>query len=541
MNCHFHAPMPDNVPACSMAPGMKEREELKKELARQSALTIEIPVIINGKEIYTEKRVPVAAPHNHSMILAQCSQADEKLLKESVEAAMAAKAKWEALPREHRFAIFEKAAGLIEGKYRYIISAAVMLGQSKTAWEAECDAPDELCDLIRYGIHFADNLYSQQPKCTPGVFNRVVYRPLEGFVCAVTPFNFASICGNLPAAPAIMGNVVVWKPATTAVLASYYIMKAFVEAGVPAGVINFVPSRGSDISKYVLSDYRMAGFHFTGSTEVFKDIWKNIGNNISNYRSYPRLVGETGGKDYIFATESANIDALVTAMIRGAYEYSGQKCSALSRCYIPQRIWPEVKEKLLNEIATIKVGDIADFTNFFGAVIDKNAFDEITSYIDAAKESPDADVLCGGYDGSKGWFVYPTLIQARNVNYVTMIKELFGPVLTVYVYGEDEYDTMVDHCANSSAYALTGAVFSENRAQITDLEERLRHSAGNFCINDKPTGALCGQQPFGGARGSGTNDKAGSILNMIRWMSPQTVKENFCPPEDYRYPYMDAE
>lgn len=338
-----------------------------------------------------------------------------------------------------------------------------------------------------------------------------------------------------------MGNVVVWKPATTAVLASYYIMKAFVEAGVPAGVINFVPSRGSDISKYVLSDYRMAGFHFTGSTEVFKDIWKNIGNNISNYRSYPRLVGETGGKDYIFATESANIDALVTAMIRGAYEYSGQKCSALSRCYIPQRIWPEVKEKLLNEIATIKVGDIADFTNFFGAVIDKNAFEEITSYIDAAKESPDADVLCGGYDGSKGWFVYPTLIQARNVNYVTMIKELFGPVLTVYVYGEDEYDTMVDHCANSSAYALTGAVFSENRAQITDLEERLRHSAGNFCINDKPTGALCGQQPFGGARGSGTNDKAGSILNMIRWMSPQTVKENFCPPEDYRYPYMDAE
>ena len=541
MNCHFHAPMPENVPACAMAPGMIEREELKKELARQSANPIVIPAIINGKEVFTERRITVTAPHNHSLVLAECCQVDEKLLKEAVEAAMAAKKAYEALPVEHRFAIFEKAAQLIEGKYRYVISAAVMLGQSKTAWEAECDAPDELCDLMRYGIHFADNLYSQQPKCTPGVFNRVVYRPLEGFVCAVTPFNFASICGNLPAAPAIMGNVVVWKPATTAVLASYYIMKAFVEAGVPAGVINFVPSRGSDVSKYVLSDPRMAGFHFTGSTDVFKDIWKNIGNNIANYRSYPRLVGETGGKDYIFATESANIGALVAAMIRGAYEYSGQKCSALSRCYVPAKIWPEVKEKLLKEIATIKVGDIADFTNFLGAVIDKSAFEEITSYIDAAKESPDAEVLCGGYDGSKGWFVYPTLIQAKDVNYVTMIKELFGPVLTVYVYGEEEYDKMVDHCANSSIYALTGAVFSEDRAQIADLEERLRHAEGNFCINDKPTGALCGQQPFGGARGSGTNDKAGSILNMIRWMSPQTVKENFCPPEDYRYPYMEEE
>lgn len=541
MNCHFHAPMPENVPACAMAPGMIEREELKKELARQSANPIVIPAIINGKEVFTDRRITVTAPHNHSLVLAECCQVDEKLLKEAVEAAMAAKKAYEALPVEHRFAIFEKAAQLIEGKYRYVISAAVMLGQSKTAWEAECDAPDELCDLMRYGIHFADNLYSQQPKCTPGVFNRVVYRPLEGFVCAVTPFNFASICGNLPAAPAIMGNVVVWKPATTAVLASYYIMKAFVEAGVPAGVINFVPSRGSDVSKYVLSDPRMAGFHFTGSTDVFKDIWKNIGNNIANYRSYPRLVGETGGKDYIFATESANIDALVAAMIRGAYEYSGQKCSALSRCYVPAKIWPEVKEKLLKEIATIKVGDIADFTNFLGAVIDKSAFEEITSYINAAKESPDAEVLCGGYDGSKGWFVYPTLIQAKDVNYVTMIKELFGPVLTVYVYGEEEYDKMVDHCANSSIYALTGAVFSEDRAQIADLEERLRHAEGNFCINDKPTGALCGQQPFGGARGSGTNDKAGSILNMIRWMSPQTVKENFCPPEDYRYPYMEEE
>lgn len=538
MNSHFYVPSPDNVPACSMAPGTEERAALKKELERQSANPIVIPAIINGKEVFTEDRYKVTAPHKHSLVLAEWCRCDEKLLKESVDTAMAAKEDWEKLPAEHRFAIFEKAAQLIQGKYRFVITAAVMLGQSKTAWEAECDSPDELCDLIRYGIHFADQLYSMQPKPTPGMFNRLVYRPLEGFVCAVTPFNFAAINGNLPAAPAIMGNVVVWKPAITAILASYYIMKAFQEAGVPDGVINFIPCRGSDVSKHVLSDPRLAGFHFTGSTEVFKSTWKLIGENIDKYRSYPRLVGETGGKDYIFATESANIDALVTAMIRGAYEYSGQKCSALSRCYVPAKIWPQLKEKLLKEISTIKVGDVTDFTNFLGAVIDKNAFDEITGYIDAAKKSPDADVLCGGYDGTVGWFIYPTLIQAKTPNYITMIKELFAPVLTVYVYGEDEYDAMVDHCANSSIYALTGSIFCEDRKEIAYLEDHLRHSAGNFNINDKPTGALTGQQPFGGARGSGTNDKAGSIFNMIRWMSPQTIRENLCPPENYRYPYM---
>ena len=541
MNSNFRVQRPENVPACPMSPGIEERYELQRELERQSVNPIVIPAIINGREIFTEDRYKVTAPHNHSLVLAECCRCGEELLKESIESAMAAKEAWEKLPKEHRFAVFEQAAQLIELKYRYVIEAAVMLCQSKTPWEAECDSPDELCDLIRYGIHFADELYSMQPKSTWGIFNRLVYRPLEGFVCAVTPFNFASITGNLPAAPAIMGNVVVWKPATAAVLTAYYIMKAFQEAGVPAGVINFIPCRGADISRYVLTDPRLAGFHFTGSTAVFKDAWKLIGDNINNYRSYSRLVGETGGKDYIFATESADPDALVTAMIMGAYEYSGQKCSALSRCYVPAKIWPALKEKLLAEIATIKVGDVADFSNFLGAVIDKAAFEEITSYIDAARKSPDAEVLCGGYDGSQGWFVYPTLIQAKTPNYVTMIKELFGPVLTVYVYSPEEYDEMVAHCANSSAYALTGAVFCRDRAQIADLEERLRHSAGNFCINDKPTGALCGQQPFGGARGSGTNDKAGSILNMIRWMSPQNVKENFCPPDNYRYPYMEKE
>ncbi len=528
---------PENVPACAMAPGMKERELLKKELERQSRNPIVIPAVIDGKEVYTEDRYTVTAPHDHQLKLAECCRLSPEQLKEAVDAAMNAKEKWEALPVEHRLAVFEKAADLIEGKYRYVITAAVMLGQSKTAWEAECDAPDELCDLLRYGVHFANELYERQPKKTPHVMNRLEYRPLEGFVCAVTPFNFASIAGNLPGAPAIMGNVVVWKPSTTAVLSSWYIMKAFLEAGVPAGVINFIPCRGADVSNYVLSDPRLGGFHFTGSTEVFKAAWKLIGENIDRYRSYPKLVGETGGKDYIFASKSADVDALVTALIRGAYEFSGQKCSAVSRSYIPAAIWPEVKEKLLKEIATIKVGDIADFRNFLGAVIDRASFQRSAEVIDRVKQSEDAELLCGGYDGSKGWFVYPTLIQAKKPDYFTMVQELFAPILSVYVYEEEEYDKVVDLCANSSMYALTGAIFSNDREEIAALEKKLRHSAGNFAINDKPTGALCGQQPFGGARGSGTNDKAGSIFNMMRWMSPQAVKENYAPPTDYRYPY----
>ena len=534
-------PQPENVPACMMAPGTEERRLLKEELDRQIREPVTIPVVINGEEIFTDTRIAVKAPHDHSLNLGETCQADGDLLKKAVNAAMEAKKAWEALPKEHRFAIFRKAADLIEGKYRYRITAAIMLNQSKTPLEGGADAPEELCDMLRYNVHFADTLYSMQPKQVGHYINRVEYRPLEGFVCAITPFNFASIGGNLPAAPAIMGNTVVWKPATTATLACWYIMQAYMEAGIPAGVINFVPSKGSDISQYVIADSRLGGFHFTGSTDVFKSVWKQIGENIDNYRSYPRMVGETGGKDYIFATKHADIRALVTALIRGAFEYQGQKCSAASRAYIPESIWPEVKELLLSEIKTIRVGDIRDFRNFMGAVIDGNSYRNTVKYIEDAKASAEADVLCTGYDDSKGWFIEPTVIEVKNPDYVTMRDELFAPVLSVYVYGDDEYEAMIDHCANASMYALTGAVFSQDRNEIAYLEEKMRHSAGNFNINEKTTGALVGQQPFGGARGSGTDDKAGSMLNLIRWVEPQTVRENMTPPQDYRYVYMDAE
>jgi 1-pyrroline-5-carboxylate dehydrogenase len=538
MNSHFHSPKPQNVPPCSFVPGTPERALLKEELARQSKKTITIPVIINGEEIYTKDRFVVTAPHDHSLVLAECCLADKDLLQKAVSAAMSAKASWEKLPSEHRLALFAKTAELIEGKYRYTLTAATMLGQSKTAWEAECDSPDELCDLLRYGVYYADQLYSRQPDNTSGVYNRMIYRPLEGFVLAITPFNFASIGGNLPGAPAIMGNTVVWKPSKGSVLSNYYIMKCFMEAGIPAGVINFVPSKGSDVSRYVVSDGRFAGLHFTGSTSVFQDLWKQIGNNIHNYRSYPRLVGETGGKDFLFACADCDPKALVCAMIRGAFEYQGQKCSAISRAYIPESIWPQIKELMFEETAKIKAGDITDFTNFMGAVIDEAAFNDITRYIDVAKASDCAEVFGGNYDATNGWFIEPTIICTRNPNYETMQTELFGPVLTIYIFPDEEFDAAVEHCANSSIYALTGSIFANNRALIAGLEEKLRHAAGNFCINDKPTGALCGQQPFGGARGSGTNDKAGSILNMVRWVSAQCVKENFIPPTDFRYPFM---
>lgn len=539
MNGHFRIQSPDNVMPCDMAPGMEERDLLKAELERQSsAEPIVIPAIINGKEVYTDTRFKVTAPHDHSLVLAEYCQVDEELLKEAVEASMTAKEEWEALPKEHRFAIFEKAALLIEGKYRYLITAATMLGQSKTPWEGDADSPGELCDLIRYSMFSLDELYGRQPKMLRGVFNRQEYRPLEGFICAISPFNFTALGGYLPASPAIAGNVVVWKPASTSVLSNYYVMKAFMEAGLPAGVINFVPSRGSDISKVVIADPRLAGVHFTGSTKTFKDIWKQTGENIHNYRSYPRLVGETGGKDYIFATESSNQDALVASLIRGAYEYSGQKCSATSRAYIPAKIWAEIREKLLSEIKTVKAGDIKDFTNFLGAVIDESSFNKIAKYIEDAKSSPDAELLCGGYDGSKGWFIDPTLIQVKTPDYITMKEELFGPVLSVYVYEENEYDAMVDHCANSSEYALTGAIHCQDRAEIASLVNKLRNSAGVFYINDKSSGALTGHLPFAGGRGSGTNDKTGSLTNMSRWVSLQSIKDNLTPVEDYRFPYM---
>ena len=537
-NGYFAIPQPKNEPVKSYLPGSEERRLLKEELDRQSKLKVEIPIIIGGKEYRTGKMGTCVMPHDHAHVLAEYHIAGEKELNLAAETAMKAKAEWEAMPWEHRAAIFLKAADLLTGKYRAKINAATMLGQSKTAFQAEIDSACELADFLRYNVYFASELYRDQPENSAGVWNRVEYRPLDGFVVAVSPFNFASIGGNLPTAPAIVGNTVIWKPAQTATLSNYYFMKLLEEAGVPAGVINFVPCRGSDVSRYLITNPHMAGFHFTGSTGVFQGVWSLVGENIQKYASYPRLVGETGGKDYIFAHPSADVEALASALVRGAFEYQGQKCSAASRAYIPESIWEPVKKIVMEETAKLVVGDPADFKTFMAAVIDKAAFESITEYIDYAKQSPDAEVLCGGYDGSKGYFVYPTVIQAAKADFKTMTEEIFGPVLTVYVYPDDKLEETLAEC-DSSPYALSGAIFANDRTAIVEMETALRNSAGNFYINDKPTGAVVGQQPFGGARASGTNDKAGSKLNLMRWMSPRTIKESFIPATAITYPYME--
>lgn len=540
-NAYYQLKMPTNEPVNSYAPGTAARESLKEELCRQSGLQVEIPVIIGGKEIHTAKTGTCVMPHDHQHVLAVYHMAGEEELKAAMEASMEAKKQWEEMPWEHRASIFLKAADLLAGPWRDKVNAAAMLGQSKTAYQAEIDAACELADFLRFNVYFAQQIYMQQPNNTKGVWNRTEYRPLDGFVAAISPFNFTSIGGNLCTAPALVGNTVVWKPASTAVLSNYYFYQVLCEAGLPAGVINFVPCAGSDMSKYVLSDPRLAGFHFTGSTAVFSGVWSLVGENIRRYHSYPRLVGETGGKDFIFAHKSAQVEALVSAMVRGAYEYQGQKCSAASRAFIPASLWPEVKEKVLAEIAKIKVGDVQDFTNFMGAVIDQKAFKSITGYIDYAKESADAEVLCGGYDGSRGWFVYPTLIQAKKPDFKTMAEEIFGPVLTVYVYPDEEMEATLKVCDEASPYALTGAIFAQDRQVIVEMERSLRNTAGNFYINDKPTGAVIGQQPFGGGRASGTNDKAGSLLNLYRWISPRSIKESFVPASEIAYPFMEEE
>lgn len=540
-NAYYQLKMPTNEPVNSYAPGTAARESLKEELRRQSGLQVEIPVIIGGKEIHTAKTGTCVMPHDHQHVLAVYHMAGEEELKAAMEASMEAKKQWEEMPWEHRASIFLKAADLLAGPWRDKVNAAAMLGQSKTAYQAEIDAACELADFLRFNVYFAQQIYMQQPNNTKGVWNRTEYRPLDGFVAAISPFNFTSIGGNLCTAPALVGNTVVWKPASTAVLSNYYFYQVLCEAGLPAGVINFVPCAGSDMSKYVLSDPRLAGFHFTGSTAVFSGVWSLVGENIRRYHSYPRLVGETGGKDFIFAHKSAQVEALVSAMVRGAYEYQGQKCSAASRAFIPASLWPEVKEKVLAEIAKIKVGDVQDFTNFMGAVIDQKAFKSITGYIDYAKESADAEVLCGGYDGSRGWFVYPTLIQAKKPDFKTMAEEIFGPVLTVYVYPDEEMEATLKVCDEASPYALTGAIFAQDRQVIVEMERSLRNTAGNFYINDKPTGAVIGQQPFGGGRASGTNDKAGSLLNLYRWISPRSIKESFVPASEIAYPFMEEE
>lgn len=535
-NGYFKVEMPKNEPVKAYLPGSPERASLKKELERQSAQVVQVPMIIGGKEVWTERKTKAVMPHDHAHVIAEAASGGEKELKDAIAAALAARKAWTEMPMEHRVSIFLKAADLIAGPMRYKVNAATMLGQSKTVYQAEIDTC-ELIDFLRFNVYYLQQIYDRQPNNTPNVWNRIEYRPLEGFVTAISPFNFTSIGANLPTAPAIAGNVVLWKPATTAVLSNYYVMQALMAAGLPAGVINFVPSRGSDMSKYVLSDPNLAGFHFTGSTEVFSGVYSLVGENIKKYKTYPRLVGETGGKDFIFAHNSADVPGLVAALTRASYEYQGQKCSAASRAFVPASIWPQVKEGMLAEIEKIKIGDITDFTNLMGAVIDASAFKTNKEYIDYAKASEDAEVICGGYDDSKGYFVYPTLIEAKKPDFKTMVEEIFGPVMTVYVYPDDKLDETLASCDTATSYGLSGAIFADDREAIVKMEDALKGTAGNFYINDKPTGAVIGQQPFGGARASGTNDKAGSEINM-RWLSPRTIKELRVPCLDVTYPYM---
>ena len=536
-NGYFKVEMPKNEPVKAYLPGSPERASLKKELERQSAQVVQVPMIIGGKEVWTERKTKAVMPHDHAHVIAEAASGGEKELKDAIAAALAARKAWTEMPMEHRVSIFLKAADLIAGPMRYKVNAATMLGQSKTVYQAEIDTC-ELIDFLRFNVYYLQQIYDRQPNNTPNVWNRIEYRPLEGFVTAISPFNFTSIGANLPTAPAIAGNVVLWKPATTAVLSNYYVMQALMAAGLPAGVINFVPSRGSDMSKYVLSDPNLAGFHFTGSTEVFSGVYSLVGENIKKYKTYPRLVGETGGKDFIFAHNSADVPGLVAALTRASYEYQGQKCSAASRAFVPASIWPQVKEGMLAEIEKIKIGDITDFTNLMGAVIDASAFKTNKEYIDYAKASEDAEVICGGYDDSKGYFVYPTLIEAKKPDFKTMVEEIFGPVMTVYVYPDDKLDETLASCDTATSYGLSGAIFADDREAIVKMENALKGTAGNFYINDKPTGAVIGQQPFGGARASGTNDKAGSEINMYRWLSPRTIKELRVPCLDVTYPYM---
>jgi 1-pyrroline-5-carboxylate dehydrogenase len=537
-NALYKVPTPINEPVLTYATGTVEREELAAELTRQAATVVDIPSVIGGKEIRRGEKGKVTMPHNHSHVLAEHYMAGEEELKAAANAAIAAREAWSNMPWQHRASIFLRAADLLVGPWRQVMNAATMLNQSKTAHQAEIDVACEMADFLRFNVAFAQEIYQNQPLSDTGMWNRMEYRPLAGFVVAISPFNFTAIGGNLSVAPALMGNTVVWKPATSALLSNYLLYQLLEEAGLPSGVINFVTCKGSDVSKYLLTDPRMAGLHFTGSTAVFNACWRLVGEKINIYENYPRLVGETGGKDFVFAHPTADIDALTTALVRGAFEYQGQKCSAASRAYIPESLWPPVKEGVLAKVAQIKVGDVADFSNFMGAVIDEAAFKSITGYIDYARASDDADVLCGGYDGSVGWFVQPTVIQAKVPDFKTMREEIFGPVLTIYVYPDADFDAAIHSCRTVTPYALTGAIFARDRQALVSMERTLTDAAGNFYINDKPTGAVVGQQPFGGGRASGTNDKAGSVFNLLRWVSPRTIKETFVPPKAVEYPYM---
>ncbi len=535
----FRIPVPKNEPALSYAPGTTEREKLTSKLREMIANPVEIPIIIGGKEIRSGNMVEMRCPHNREQLLGHYHRGDAQLTHKAIDAANTAKKEWSEMPWDARAIILLKAAELLSTEYRATLNAATMLCCSKTSHQAEIDAACELIDFWRFNPHFMEHVYGDQPLSMQGTQNYMEHRPLEGFVLALTPFNFASIAGNLPTAPALMGNAIVWKPASSAVLPAYYIMKILQKAGMPDGVINFIPGPGSVIGPPALDHLDLGGIHFTGSTYVFSTIWLAVGSDIRKYYSYPRIVGETGGKDFIFSHASADPDALVTALIRGSFEYQGQKCSAVSRAYIPDTLWPTVKQKILDETAQVKMGDICDYSNFMGAVIDEASFKSISGYIDRAKSDSNYEILCGGgCDSSKGYFIEPTIIQSRDPKSKLMVEEIFGPVLTVYIYPEKEYEESLHLCDRSSPYALTGSIYAQDRPAIVKAMNILRHSAGNFYVNDKPTGAVVGQQPFGGSRASGTNDKAGSWLNLMRWVSPRTIKETFIPPTDWRYPYM---
>lgn len=536
----FDVPTPHNEPVLNYAPGSTERALLQAALTDASSRQIDIPMYIGNQEVRTATKLEIRPPHNHQHVLATFSEGDKGTVKEAIAAALAAKADWEKLPWEQRAAIFLKAAELLAGPYRMKINAATMLGQSKNAYQAEIDSACEMIDFLRFNVHYMTEIYRQQPPISPkGVWNRVEQRPLEGFVFALTPFNFTAIAGNLPTSAAMMGNVVVWKPAYTQIYAANVLMQVFREAGVPPGVINLIYVDGPVAGDVIFNHPDFAGIHFTGSTPVFQTIWQTIGNNIHKYKSYPRIVGETGGKDFVLAHPSADAEVVSTALVRGAFEYQGQKCSAASRAYIPASLWPQVKEFMQRDMAAIKMGGVEDFGNFVNAVITEASFDKLAKYIDAAKADDSVELVAGGgYDKSKGWFVEPTVLKVTDPYYVTMCTELFGPVLTVYVYEDAQFDEVLDIVDNTSIYALTGSIISQDRYAIDKATYHLRNAAGNFYINDKPTGAVVGQQPFGGARGSGTNDKAGSMINLLRWVSPRTIKETFDPPKDYRYPFL---
>lgn len=541
MDAKQQTPIPFNEPVLDYLPGSPERKKLKETLDRLMSQELDVPMIIGGKEVRTDNKVKLAPPHDHQHTLGYHHRGTGQHVQQAVDAALAAKPAWEAMPWEERASIFMKAADLISDPRRYEINAATMLAQSKTCHQSEIDAVCELVDFLRFNVQFMTEIYEQQPYSPPGVWNRMEYRPLEGFVFAITPFNFTAISGNLPTAPAMCGNTVVWKPADSQIYAAHFVMDVLREAGLPDGVINLVYVDGPDAGEVIFNHRDFAGLHFTGSTQVFKSLWKTVGQNIDTYRSYPRVVGETGGKDYVAVHPNSDAEQVAIALIRGAYEFQGQKCSAASRAYLPESLYDDVMARMKKELADIKPGSPLDFRNFLTAVIDKKAFDKITGYIDWAKEDADSEILIGGgYDDSKGYFVEPTVILAKKPETRTMKEEIFGPVLTVYKYPDNDWEKILEYVDNND-YALTGAIFAKDRAVIEHASRVLRHSAGNFYVNDKPTGSVVNQQPFGGGRGSGTNDKAGSMLNLLRWMSARSIKETYAAPRDYRYGFMDAE